>query len=52
MRIFNKAVFVKIENAINLEFTGQLKKNCIPSIWITGTICMQFHHNLGRSRKS
>ena len=44
-------VFVKFENAINLEIRGQiLKKTCIPSIWVTRTICMHFHQNLGRSR--
>ena len=44
-------VFVKFESAINLEIRGQIKKkNWIPSIWVTGTICMHFHQNLGRSR--
>ena len=57
MRIFKKAlhskidVFVKFESAINLEIRGQIfKKTCIPSIWVTRTICMHFHQNLGRSR--
>ena len=43
-------VFVKFEIAINLEITSWIKKNWIPSIWVTGTICMHFHQNLGRSR--
>ena len=43
-------VFVKFESAINLEIRGQIKKNWIPSIWVTGTICMHFHQNLGRRR--
>ena len=44
-------VFIKFESAINLEIRGQiLKKTCIPSIWVTRTICMHFHQNLGRSR--
>ena len=43
-------VFVKFESAINLEIRGQIKKTWIPSIWVTGTICMHFHQNLGRSR--
>ena len=44
-------VFVKFESAINLEIRGQIKKkNCFPSIWVTRTICMHFHQNLGRSR--
>ena len=52
MKIIKKAVhskidvFVKFESAINLEV--KLEKN--PPIWVTGTICMQFHQNLGRSR--
>ena len=57
MRILKKArhskidVFVKFESAINLEIRGQIKiKTWIPSIWVTGTICMHFHQNLGRSR--
>ena len=54
MGIFRKAlhskidVFVKFESAINLEIRGQIKKK--PSIWVTRTICMHFHQNLGRSR--
>ena len=43
-------VFVKFESAINLEIRGQIKKKWIPSVWVTGTICMHFHQNLGRSR--
>ena len=43
-------VFVKFESVINLEIEVKLKKNWIPSIWVTGTICMHFHQNLGRSR--
>ena len=43
-------VFIKFESAINLEIRGQILKKWIPSIWITGTICMHFHQNLGRSR--
>ena len=44
-------VFVKFESAINLEIRGQIKKKTwILSIWVTGTICMHFHQNLGRSR--
>ena len=57
MRILKKArhskidVFVKFESAINLEIRIQIKKkNLTPSIWVTGTICMHFHQNLGRSR--
>ena len=57
MGIFQKAlhskidVFVKFESAINLEIRGQIeKKPWIPSIWVTRTICMHFHQNLGRSR--
>ena len=56
MGIFKKTlhskidVFVKFESAINLEIRGQIKKKWIPSIWVTGTICMYFHQNLGRSR--
>ena len=57
MGIFKKAlhskivVFVKFESAINLEIRSQIKKNTwIPSIWVTGTICMHFHQNLVRSR--
>ena len=56
MGIFKKAlhskidVFVKFESAINLEIKGQIKKKWIPSIWVTGTTCMHFHQNLGRSR--
>ena len=57
MRIFRNAVhskidvFVKFESAINLEIRGQIRKKlCIPSIWVTGTICIKFHQNLGRSR--
>ena len=57
MRILKKArhskidVFVKFESAINLEIGDQIKKKpWIPSIWVTGTICMHFHQNLGRSR--
>ena len=56
MGIFKKAlhskmdVFVKFESAINLEIRGQIKKKWIPSIWVTGTICMHFHQNLGQSR--
>ena len=57
MGIFKKAlhskidVFVKFESAINLEIRGQTKKTTwFPSIWVTGTICMYFHQNLGRSR--
>ena len=57
MGIFKKAlhsktdVSVKFESAINLEIRGQiLKKTWIPSIWVTRTICMHFHQNLGRSR--
>ena len=56
MRIFKNAVhskidvFVKVESAINLRIRGQIKKNWIPSIWVTGTICIKFHQNLGRSR--
>ena len=33
-------VFVKFESAINLETRGQIKKNWIPSIWVTRTIHM------------
>ena len=49
MGIFKKAlhskidVFVKFESDINLEIRGQIKKKWIPSIWVTGTICMHFH---------
>ena len=43
-------VFVKYQSAINLEMKGQIKKKWIPSIWVTGTICMHFHQNLGWSR--
>ena len=44
-------VFIKFESAINLEIRGQIKKKTwIPSIWLTGTICMHFHQNLDRSR--
>ena len=56
MGIFKKTlhskidVFVKFESTINLEIRGQIKKKWIPSIWVTGTICMYFHQNLGRSR--
>ena len=56
MGIFKKAlpskidVFVKFESAINLEIEVKLKKTWIPSIWVTVTICMHFHQNLGRSR--
>ena len=57
MRILKKSchskinVFVKFESAINLEIRGQIKKKTwIPSISVTGTICMHFHQNLGRSR--
>ena len=57
MGIFKKAfhskidVFVKFESAINLEIRDQIKrKTRIPSIWVTGTICMHFHQNLSRSR--
>ena len=57
MGIFKKAlhskidVFVKFESAINLEIRGQIKKKIgFPSIWVTRTICMHFHQNLGRSR--
>ena len=57
MGIFKKAlhtkidVFVNFESAINLEISGQIKKKTwIPSIWVTGTICMHFHQNLVRSR--
>ena len=57
MGIFKKAlhskidVFVKFESAINLQIQGQIKKKkWIPSIWVTWTICMHFHKNLGRSR--
>ena len=56
MELFKKAlhskidVFVKFESAINLEIRGQIKKNGIPSTWVTGTICMHFHQNLGWSR--
>ena len=56
MGIFKKAlhskidVFVKFESAINLKIRGQIKKKWIPSILVTGTICMHFHQNLGRSR--
>ena len=55
MGIFKKAlhskidIFVKFESAINLEIRGQIKKTWIPSIWVTRTICMHFHENLGRS---
>ena len=55
MGIFKKAlhskidVFVKFESAINLEIRGQIKKKWIPSIWVTGTICMHLHQNLSRS---
>ena len=55
MRIFKRAVhskidvFVKFESAIHLEIRGQIKKKWIPSIWVTRTICMQLHQNLGRS---
>ena len=57
MGIFKKAlhskidVFIKFESAINLEIQGQIKKkNCIPSIWVSGTTYMHFHPKLGRSR--
>ena len=56
MGIFKKAfhskidVFVKFESAIYLEIRGQIKKKWIPPIWVTGTICMHFHQNLGQSR--
>ena len=57
MRILKKArhskidVFVKFESDINLEISGQIiKKKWISSIWVTWTICMYFHQNLGRSR--
>ena len=50
MGIFKSDVFVEIESTINLERRGQIKKKTwIPSIWVTGTICMQFHQNLSRS---
>ena len=55
--IFKKAlhskidVLVKFESAINLKIRGQINKiTWIPSIWVTGTICMHFHQNLGWSR--
>ena len=45
--------FVKFESAINLGIRGQIykkkKEAWIPSIWVTGTISMQFHQNLRRS---
>ena len=57
MGIFIKAlhskiidVFVKFESAINMEIRGQIKNTWIPSIWVTGTIRMHFHQNLGRNR--
>ena len=57
MGIFKKTlhskidVFVKFESVINLEIRGQTKKKTwIPSIWVTKTICMHIHQNLGRSR--
>ena len=57
MGIFKKAlhskidVFVKFESAINQEIRSQIKKKpWIPSIWVTRTLCMYFHQNLGRSR--
>ena len=43
-------VFVKFESAINLETEVKLKQKGNPSIWVTRTICMHFHQNLGRSR--
>ena len=57
MGIFKKAlhskidIFAKFESAINLEIRGQIKKKpWISSIWVTRTICMRFHQNLGWSR--
>ena len=57
MGIFKKVlylkidVFLKFESVINLEIRGQIKKKTwIPSFWVTRTICMHFHQNLGRSR--
>ena len=56
MRIFKNAVhskidvFVKFESVINLEIRGQIKKKWFSSIWVTGTICIKFYQNLGRSR--
>ena len=56
MEIFKKAlhskidVFVKFESAINLEIRNQIKKNLDSFYLVTGTICMHFHQNLGRSR--
>ena len=57
MEIFKKAlhskidVFVKFESAINLEIQVQIKKKpWISSLWVTKSICMHFHQNLGRSR--
>ena len=57
MRIYKKAVhakidvFVKFENTINLEIRGPIiNTTWIPSIWVTGTICMQFHQNLCQTR--
>ena len=52
MGIFKKALngHLKIDVFVKFEIRGQIwKKTWIPSIWVTGTICMHFRQNLGRS---